>query len=109
MTAAATRDSGYTFSEVYTLYNEQLHYARSCYSTEQLDKWQADWNQYFARHGMEIPAYAHKIEQKAKPTIEGVVRAPSLFSMTLGWLPSMMATQLLVVPRSMPITLDMCF
>ena len=70
MTAAATRDSGYTFSEVYTLYNEQLHYARSCYSTEQLDKWQADWNQYFARHGMEIPAYAHKIEQKVKPTIE---------------------------------------
>jgi hypothetical protein len=29
------------------------------------------------------------------------------FSMTLGWLPSMMATQLLVVPRSMPMTLDM--
>lgn len=42
-----------------------------------------------------------------KATIEGVVRAPSEFSMTLGWLPSMMATQLLVVPRSMPMTLDM--
>ena len=43
-----------------------------------------------------------------KATIEGVVRAPSAFSMTRGWLPSMMATQELVVPRSMPITLAMC-
>src|SRR5271154_6865996 len=38
-------------------------------------------------------------------TMLGVVRAPSLFSMTLTSLPSMMATQELVVPRSMPITL----
>ena len=38
-------------------------------------------------------------------TIEGVVRAPSEFSMTLGVAPSMTATQELVVPRSMPITL----
>src|SRR5580698_2644739 len=41
----------------------------------------------------------------AKATIEGVVRAPSAFSMTLGAAPSITATQELVVPRSMPITL----
>ena len=44
----------------------------------------------------------------AKATMEGVVRAPSAFSMTLGAEPSMTATQELVVPRSMPITLAMC-
>src|SRR5712671_81947 len=38
-------------------------------------------------------------------TIEGVVRMPSLFSITLAFLPSITATQELVVPRSMPITL----
>ncbi len=38
-------------------------------------------------------------------TIEGVVRAPSEFSITLGVEPSITATQLLVVPRSMPMTL----
>src|ERR1051326_2755460 len=37
--------------------------------------------------------------------MEGVVRAPSAFSMTLGAEPSITATQELVVPRSMPITL----
>jgi hypothetical protein len=37
-------------------------------------------------------------------TIDGVVRSPSLFSMTLGLPPSMTATHELVVPRSMPIT-----
>ena len=37
-------------------------------------------------------------------TIEGVVRPPSAFSMTLGEAPSMTATQELVVPRSMPMT-----
>src|SRR6185503_698359 len=36
--------------------------------------------------------------------MEGVVRAPSAFSMTLGAEPSMTATQELVVPRSIPIT-----
>ncbi|PIM96987.1 hypothetical protein CDL12_30552 [Handroanthus impetiginosus] len=41
----------------------------------------------------------------AKATMEGVVRAPSAFSITLGVEPSMTATQELVVPRSMPITL----
>jgi hypothetical protein len=41
----------------------------------------------------------------AKATMEGVVRAPSAFSITLTSLPSMMATQELVVPRSMPMTL----
>src|SRR3954468_1554043 len=40
-------------------------------------------------------------------TIEGVVRAPSLFSMTLGLPPSMMATQEFVVPRSMPMIFAM--
>src|SRR5262245_51214109 len=39
-----------------------------------------------------------------KATIEGVVRMPSAFSMTLGVEPSMTATQELVVPRSMPMT-----
>src|SRR5882724_10223081 len=40
-----------------------------------------------------------------KATIEGVVRAPSAFSITLASLPSITATQELVVPRSIPITL----
>src|SRR5688572_22325435 len=44
-----------------------------------------------------------------KATIDGVVRAPSEFSMTLGFAPSMTATQLLVVPRSMPITFAIVF
>ena len=35
------------------------------------------------------------------------MRAPSEFSITRGWLPSMIATQLLVVPRSIPMTLAM--
>src|SRR5258708_6334763 len=39
----------------------------------------------------------------AKATIDGVVRMPSTFSMTLGLPPSIVATQELVVPRSMPI------
>src|SRR5690349_3030631 len=40
-------------------------------------------------------------------TIDGVVRATSAFSMTLALEPSITATQELVVPRSMPITLLM--
>src|SRR5438105_9431317 len=40
-----------------------------------------------------------------KPTIDGVVRLPSEFGMTTGSPPSITATQLLVVPRSMPMTL----
>src|SRR4051794_11379932 len=40
-------------------------------------------------------------------TIEGVVRAPSAFSITRTSLPSIRATQEFVVPRSMPITLLM--
>src|SRR5882672_11345483 len=39
--------------------------------------------------------------------MEGVVRAPSEFSITLGLPPSMIATQELVVPRSMPMILAM--
>src|ERR1700730_4323038 len=42
-----------------------------------------------------------------KATIEGVVRSPSLFSITRGLPPSIIATHDLVVPRSMPITLLM--
>src|SRR5215469_4080119 len=38
-------------------------------------------------------------------TMEGVVRMPSLFSMTLAFLPSITATQEFVVPRSIPMTL----
>jgi hypothetical protein len=41
-----------------------------------------------------------------KPTIDGVVRIPSEFSMTLGVMPSMTATQEFVVPRSIPMTFD---
>ncbi len=37
----------------------------------------------------------------------GVVRAPSAFSITRTSLPSMIATQELVVPRSIPMTLLM--
>ena len=37
-----------------------------------------------------------------KATTEGVVLKPSAFSMTLGVLPSMTATQELVVPKSIP-------
>src|SRR5260370_5109576 len=40
-------------------------------------------------------------------TIEGVVRAPSVFSMTLALAPSITATHELVVPRSIPMTLLM--
>src|ERR1700689_1902596 len=40
-----------------------------------------------------------------KATIDGVVLAPSAFSITFAALPSMTATQELVVPRSMPIAL----
>src|SRR5579885_1597824 len=40
-----------------------------------------------------------------KATTEGVVRLPSELAITTGSPPSRMATQLLVVPRSMPITL----
>ena len=42
-----------------------------------------------------------------KATMEGVVRAPSAFSMTLGVDPSITQTQEFVVPRSMPITFAM--
>src|SRR5260370_39957059 len=41
----------------------------------------------------------------ANATIEGVVRIPSLFSITLAFLPSITATHEFVVPRSIPMTL----
>src|ERR1043165_5348479 len=44
-----------------------------------------------------------------KATIDGVVRAPSAFSMTLGCLPSITATHEFVVPRSIPTTLLILF
>src|SRR5688500_11214950 len=43
----------------------------------------------------------------AKATTDGVVRAPSEFSRTVGSPPSMTAIQELVVPRSIPRILDM--
>ncbi len=42
---------------------------------------------------------------QVKATIDGVVRDPSLFGITTASPPSSTATQLLVVPRSMPMTL----
>ena len=43
----------------------------------------------------------------AKPTTDGVVRAPSSLTMTVGLSPSMTETTELVVPRSMPMILPM--
>jgi large subunit ribosomal protein L31 len=43
----------------------------------------------------------------SQATTDGVRREPSSLTMTLGSLPSMMATTLLVVPRSMPMILPM--
>ena len=45
----------------------------------------------------------------AKAIIEGVVRAPSAFSITRGSDPSITATHELVVPRSIPITFAIIF
>ena len=42
-----------------------------------------------------------------KATIDGVVRFPSLFAITTGSLPSITATQELVVPKSIPMIFDM--
>ena len=42
-------------------------------------------------------------------TTDGVVRAPSLFSITRAVLPSMTATHELVVPKSMPMTSPVTF
>jgi len=39
-------------------------------------------------------------------TMEGVVRPPSAFGTTTGWPPSITAMQELVVPKSIPSTLD---
>jgi hypothetical protein len=41
--------------------------------------------------------------------MEGVVRAPSEFSITFGWPFSITETQELVVPKSMPIILPMVY
>src|SRR6516225_10071244 len=42
-----------------------------------------------------------------KATIDGVVRMPSAFSITLAFLPSITATHEFVVPRSIPMTFPM--
>ena len=42
-------------------------------------------------------------------TTEGVVLAPSEFAITTAWPPSRVATQLFVVPRSIPITGPLIF
>src|SRR6267142_3408937 len=44
-----------------------------------------------------------------KAAMEGVVRQPSAFSITLGLLPSITATHELVVPRSIPMALVMTY
>ena len=44
----------------------------------------------------------------AKPTTDGVMREPSALVMTVGSPPSITATTLLVVPRSIPMILPMC-
>ena len=44
------------------------------------------------------------LPSSVKATTDGVVRAPSAFSITLAARPSMIATQEFVVPRSMPTT-----
>ena len=60
------RGSGFTYEEPYRLYDEQLHYARATYTTEQLDRWQTDWNRYFVQYGMEIPVYAHQVGEATR-------------------------------------------
>ena len=52
--------------------------------------------------GVKISERYKTTDQVEKATIEGVVRAPSSFAMTLGSPPSRTATQELVVPRSIP-------
>src|SRR5471032_2077902 len=47
--------------------------------------------------------------EPVKATTDGVVRPPSAFSMTVGSPPSKTAMHELVVPRSIPIVLPMCF
>ena len=47
---------------------------------------------------------ADMVESDVNATTDGVVRVPSALVMTVARPPSMVATQLLVVPRSMPIT-----
>src|SRR5690554_6560163 len=46
------------------------------------------------------------LPSSVKATIDGVVRSPSEFSITLMSLPSITATQEFVVPKSIPITFD---
>ena len=109
----ASRSSSYTFSETYSLYNEQvhvhcpdlhihliagsranavartcgalpqLHYARATYTREQLDRWQADWNAYFVRYGMEIPPYAHKVSGAPAPAPRSTAEVNSAISSLL--------------------------
>ena len=43
-----------------------------------------------------------------KATTEGVVRRPSSFAITTGSFPSITETQLLVVPKSIPMIFAMC-
>src|ERR1700709_1279096 len=50
---------------------------------------------------------ARRSPSSGTATIEGVVRMPSAFSMTLAVLPSITATHEFVVPRSIPMTFPM--
>ena len=59
--ARGNKTGGFTYKETYDLYNQQLHYAKSHYTTPQLNAWQTDWNKYFAKYNMDVPVYAHKV------------------------------------------------
>ena len=62
-----------------------------------------------ADSGCELTCLFARIPQRRSPsfvnaTTDGVVLEPSEFSMTFGFLPSIIATHELVVPKSIPIT-----
>ena len=49
------------------------------------------------------------ISPSLNDTIEGVVLPPSLFTITLGYPPSIKEIHEFVVPKSIPITFPICF
>ena len=53
------------------------------------------------------PTLRSPLPLSRKATIEGVVLLPSLLAITVGSLPSITATQELVVPRSIPMIFPM--
>ena len=59
---------------------------------------------HFYMHTWRLAGWPTRRSESVKATTEGVVRAPSAFSITRGCDPSITATHELVVPRSIPIT-----